>query len=44
MSYPLIIGGAFDPANERGRKLAESVVQRSSQTVSDRKLLDLLPT
>ena len=43
MCYPLIIGGAFDPANERGLALAQTVLQRSTQTVSDRRLLDLLP-
>jgi len=42
MSYPLIIGGAFDPANERGRALAEAVLRRSTQTVTDRGLLKLL--
>jgi len=42
-SYPLIIGGAFDPANERGKQLAEELLRRSSQTVSDRNLLALLP-
>ena len=38
LSYPLIIGGAFDPANERGKQLAEEVLRRSSQTVTDRGL------
>ena len=43
MCYPLIIGGAFDPTNERGRALAELVLRRSTQTVTDRNLLKLLP-
>lgn len=42
MAYPLIIGGAFDPANERGRTLAEKILQRSTQTVTDRGLLSIL--
>jgi hypothetical protein len=44
MCYPLIIGGAFDPANERGLALAELVLRRSTQTVTDRNLLRLLPS
>lgn len=43
MCYPLIIGGAFDPANERAFDLAEKVLRRSTQTVTDRGLLRLLP-
>lgn len=43
MCYPLIIGGAFDPANERGLALAELVLRRATQTVTDRNLLRLLP-
>jgi hypothetical protein len=43
LSYPLIIGGAFDPANERGKQLAEEVLRRSSQTVTDRGLLARIP-
>ena len=43
LAYPLIIGGAFDPANERGKQLAEEVLRRSSQTVTDRGLLSLIP-
>ncbi len=43
MCYPLIIGGAFDPANERGLALAEAVLRRSTTTVADRNLLSLLP-
>ena len=42
MAYPLIIGGAFDPANERGLALAQTVLQRSTQTVTDRNLLSIL--
>jgi len=44
LSYPLIIGGAFDPANDRGRELAEACLRRSSQTVSDRGVLDRIPS
>jgi len=43
LSYPIIIGGAFDPANERGRELAEECLRRASQTVTDRQLLRRLP-
>ena len=43
MCYPLIIGGVCDPANKRGRALAEVVLSRSTQTVTDRNLLALLP-
>ena len=38
-SYPLIIGGFSDPDDERGTALARAVIERSSQTVSDRGLL-----
>ena len=44
LSYPLVIGGAFDAANERGKRLAEEVLRRSSQTVTDRGLLKLIPS
>lgn len=43
MCYPLIIGGAFDPANERGLALTEAVLRRATQAVTDRNLLALLP-
>ena len=43
MCYPVIIGGVCDPTNDRGRELAAQVIQRSTQTVSDRGLLSLLP-
>ena len=43
LSYPLIIGGAFDPANERGKQLAEEILRRASQTVTDRGLLVRVP-
>ena len=39
LSYPIIIAGAFDPANERGRELAEESLRRHSATVEDRGLL-----
>ncbi|MBV9806066.1 MAG: phosphotransferase [Solirubrobacterales bacterium] len=40
MSVALIIGGAFDPATERGRRLAEEVLRRACATVVDRGLLE----
>lgn len=43
MNYPLIMGGAFDPANERGLALTEKAIQRGTQAVTDRGLLRLLP-
>ena len=43
LSYPPIIGGAFDPANERGKQLAEEILRRASQTVTDRGLLARVP-
>jgi hypothetical protein len=42
-SYPLIIAGAFDPANERGRALASEGLRRSATTVADRNLLRYVP-
>jgi len=43
LSYPLIIGGAFDPAGERGKELAEESLRRSSQTITDRGILRRIP-
>lgn len=43
MSVALVLGGAFDPANERGRRLAEEVVRRSCASVVDRGLLERIP-
>ena len=43
LSYPIIVAGAFDPANERGRLLAEAFLGRSVQTVTDRDLFARLP-
>jgi Ser/Thr protein kinase RdoA (MazF antagonist) len=43
MCYPVIIGGAFDPANERGKALAEEGLRRSTAAVADRGLLKLIP-
>jgi hypothetical protein len=43
LSYPLIIAGAFDPANERGKGLAEEGLRRSSQTITDRGILSRIP-
>ena len=34
---------SLDAANERGKRLAEEVLRRSSQTVTDRGLLKLIP-
>jgi aminoglycoside phosphotransferase (APT) family kinase protein len=42
MNYALIIGGAFDPANERGRLLTEKIVGRATTAVADRGLLRML--
>jgi hypothetical protein len=44
LSYPIVVAGAFDPANERGRQLAEAFLGRSVLTVTDRRLFDRLPT
>jgi len=44
LSYPIVVAGAFDPANERGRLLAEAFLGRSAQTVTDRDLFSRLPT
>lgn len=43
MSVALIMGGAFDPANERGRRLAEEVLRRSCASVLDRGTLERIP-
>ncbi len=43
MAYPIIIGGFCDTDQERAVALAELVLQRSTQTVTDRGLLALLP-
>lgn len=43
MSVALIMGGAFDPANERGKRLAEEVLRRACATVVDRGLLTRIP-
>jgi len=43
MSVALIMGGAFDPANERGRRLAEEVLRRSCASVVDRGMLERMP-
>jgi hypothetical protein len=43
MAYPIIIGGFCDTEQQRAVKLAELVLQRSSQTVTDRNLLARLP-
>ena len=41
--YAIIIGGGLDPANERGTAFMSGLVERSSQTIVDLDLLDLLP-
>jgi Ecdysteroid kinase-like family len=43
MSVALVMGGAFDPANERGKRLAEEVLRRSCASVVDRGLLERIP-
>ena len=40
LSVALILGGAFNPANERGRRLAEAVISRSCAAILDRGVLD----
>lgn len=42
--YAIIIGGGLDPANERGTAFMSGLVERSSTTIADLGLLDLLPT
>ena len=42
-SYPVIIAGAFDPANERGKALAVEGLRRAALTVEDRNLFRFLP-
>jgi aminoglycoside/choline kinase family phosphotransferase len=41
--YAIIIGGGLDPANDRGTAFMTGLVERSSQTIVDLDLLDLLP-
>ena len=43
MAYPIIIGGFCDIEQERALALAELVLKRSTQTVTDRNLLARLP-
>jgi hypothetical protein len=43
MSVAFVIGGAYNPANERGKRLAEEVLRRSCAAVLDRNLLKLVP-
>jgi hypothetical protein len=43
LTVGLIMGGAFDPANERGKQLTEAVIKRSSAAIMDRGLLALIP-
>ena len=41
--YAIIIGGGLDPANDRGTAFMSGLVERSSRTIVDLDLLDLLP-
>ncbi|MET0910604.1 MAG: phosphotransferase [Ilumatobacteraceae bacterium] len=41
--YAIIIGGGLDPANDRGTAFMSGLVERSSQTIVDLDLLELLP-
>jgi aminoglycoside/choline kinase family phosphotransferase len=43
MSVALVMGGAFDPANARGRRLAEETLRRACGSVVDRRLLERIP-
>ena len=42
LAYPIVVAG-FDPANERGVKLAEAFLTASVETVTDRQLFSRLP-
>jgi hypothetical protein len=41
--YAVVIGGTLDPANERGTAFMTGLIERSSATIMDLELLDLLP-
>lgn len=43
MSVAFVMGGAFDPANERGKRLAEETLRRACASVVDRGLLKQIP-
>ncbi len=43
MSIAMVMGGGFDPANERGKLLAEEVLRRACVCVTDRGLLERIP-
>jgi aminoglycoside phosphotransferase (APT) family kinase protein len=43
MSVAFVMGGAFDPANERGKRLAEETLRRACTSVVDRRLLERIP-
>jgi len=43
MSVAFVMGGAFNPANERGKRLAEETLRRACAGVVDRKLLERIP-
>lgn len=41
--YAVVIGGALDPANDRGSAFMSGLIERSSTAIMDLGLLDLLP-
>ena len=43
MSVAFVMGGAFDPANARGKRLAEETLRRACASVVDRGLLERIP-
>ena len=43
MTVAFVMGGAFNPANERGKRLAEETLRRSCMSVVDRRLLTRIP-
>lgn len=43
MTVAFVMGGAFNPANERGKRLAEETLRRSCMSVVDRGLLTRIP-
>ena len=42
-NYTMIMAGAFDPANERGRKMAEEGLRRAIASCTDRNLFSRIP-
>jgi len=43
LNYAMIMAGAFDPANERGRTMAEGGLRRAIASCSDRQLFTQIP-